>query len=109
MLIKLKIKNKPQCFPFQSTILTESQSIDLIKLCEFDSKSKFTLLYRASRDGFGAQEFHSKCDNISKTLAIIKAKDSGNVFGGYTEATWDQIRPNPHQKEDENAFNANNG
>ena len=78
--------------------------VDLIKLCEFDSKSKFTLVYRASVDGFGAKVFHSKCDKIAKTLTIIKAKESGNIFGGYTEATWEQIGPKWHYKEDKNAF-----
>ena len=47
------------------------------------------MLYRASRDGFSAESFHSKCDNIPKTLTIIKVKDEPNIFGGYTEATWD--------------------
>jgi hypothetical protein len=35
------------------------------------------LIYRASRDGFEAKDFHGKCDNQGATLIIVKAK-SGN-------------------------------
>ncbi len=48
---------------FQSQILTnQRQSFDLIQLCEFTINDQFTLLYRGTRDGFGAGDFHSKCD-----------------------------------------------
>jgi hypothetical protein len=46
------------------------------------------LLYRATIDGFNASSFHSKCDNKSRTISIIKTT-SNYVFGGYTNATWD--------------------
>ncbi len=46
------------------------------------------LLYRATRDGFEASSFHSKCDDKAKTITIIKTKDN-YVFGGYTAVTWD--------------------
>ena len=38
--------------------------------------------------GFKASDFHTKYDGKPKTLVIIKA-GCGNVFGGYTECTWD--------------------
>ena len=44
-------------------------------------------MYRATRDGFSADEFHSRCDNMGKTLTIIKT-ENGNVFGGYAETKW---------------------
>jgi hypothetical protein len=44
-------------------------------------------LYRASRDGFFASSFHSKCDNINPTLTLIRSHLDG-VFGGYTNALW---------------------
>lgn len=50
-------------------------------------KTKSKLLYRGSRDGFGAKFFHFKCDNIPKTLAIIETT-KGSIFGGYTEQNW---------------------
>ena len=56
---------------------------------EIPVDQKWNLLYRATRDGFRAADFHAKCDGKSKTLVIVKAA-SGNVFGGYTECIWDQ-------------------
>jgi hypothetical protein len=72
-----------------SKIIRQDQIIDLIKLCEFKACDTWTLLYSGSRDGFGAKDFHLKCDKKSPTLTIIKAQDSGFIFGGYTEAQWD--------------------
>jgi hypothetical protein len=72
-----------------SKILRQDQITELIKLCKFNASDKWTLLYRGSRDGFGAEDFHLKCDNKSPTLTIIKAQESGYIFGGYTEAEWD--------------------
>jgi hypothetical protein len=63
--------------------------IDLIKLCKFNAGDKWTLLYRGTRDGFGAHHFHLKCDDKSPTLTIIKAQDSSFIFGSYTKAEWD--------------------
>ncbi len=45
------------------------------------------LQYRASRDGFSAQNFHNKCDGIANTLTIIKS-EHGNIFGGFREKAW---------------------
>jgi len=46
------------------------------------------LQYRATRDGFSGQNFHSKCDGIANTLTVIKS-EHGNIFGGFTELAWD--------------------
>ena len=51
------------------------------------SKS-YTLLYRATRDGFQASSFHSKCDGKANTITIIKTTQD-YVFGGFTAAAWD--------------------
>ncbi len=45
------------------------------------------LLYRGSRDGFEANDFHKKCDNQGKTICLIKASN-GKVFGGYADMSW---------------------
>jgi len=47
---------------------------------------KFNLQSRA----FEAVKFHSKCDNKPNTLIIIKSKNA-NIFGGYTEQSWNQV------------------
>lgn len=61
---------------FKSRILNVNMENDLIRLCEFMPKDHWSLLYRASRDGFGSKDFHSKCDNHTNTLTIIKEKIS---------------------------------
>jgi hypothetical protein len=93
-------KHNSSLIKIDSNILSMDQQNKLIKLCEFDVKTEFKLLYRASRDGFSSTQFNSKCNNISKTLTIIKVKDKPHIFGGYTEATWE----GEEYKEDPNAF-----
>ena len=58
------------------------------------------MLYRATRDGFSAKEFHKRFDNKLKTLTIIKSTN-GNIFGGYTDKAW--ISDNQWHS-DQNAF-----
>jgi hypothetical protein len=68
-------------------LINISKKKDLLALCEFPVDQKWNLIYRASRDGFEASSFHSKCDDKPNTLVIIKSTN-GNVFGGYTEQSW---------------------
>ena len=49
-------------------------------------KSEWRLLFRASRDGFAALAFHSKCDNKGPTVTVVKS--GGNIFGGFTGNAW---------------------
>jgi hypothetical protein len=63
------------------------------------NNTDFKLLYQASRDGFGASDFHSKCNGIFGTFTLIKSMDS-YIFGGYTGADWSGYT----FKNDSNAF-----
>jgi hypothetical protein len=63
---------------FDSTIMDTDQENQLFNLCEFTTSQKWELKYRASRDGFKASDFASKCDGSANTLAIIKT-NSGNI------------------------------
>jgi hypothetical protein len=54
---------------------------------EFRGK-QFSLLWRGSRDGFSAHNFHSRCDGHANTLTVILDTD-GNIFGGFTPVEWD--------------------
>ena len=47
----------------------------------------FNLLYRASRDGFGADDFHQRCDYKGPTLIVIK-DNQNEIFGGFTSKSW---------------------
>jgi len=45
------------------------------------------LLYRASRDGWKASDFHRHCNGKGRTLILIKTS-RGVVCGGYTTVPW---------------------
>ncbi len=70
-------------------------------LCGFSPNDKWTLLYRGTRDGFGAANFHSNCDGHSNTLTILKAHGSSYIFGGYTSINWNGFG---QFKSDQDAF-----
>lgn len=72
-----------------SSILTSDQKKELNQLCNFSPKTRWTLVYRASRDGFGARAFHERCDGVPKTLTIVKTVNA-NIFGGFTLQPWNQ-------------------
>ena len=73
-----------------SVILSSDQRqtlIDWLKDTLTSAIQDYVLLYRASRDGWAASNFHSCCDNKGPTVTVVK---SGNyIFGGYTEQHWD--------------------
>jgi len=48
---------------------------------------KLELLYRASRDGWKATDFHSRCDGKGSTVTAITTT-CGNVFGGFADVAW---------------------
>jgi hypothetical protein len=54
---------------------------------EFSGK-RFSLLWRGSRDGFRARDFHRFCDRHANTLTLIE-DTHGNIFGGFTPLEWD--------------------
>jgi hypothetical protein len=76
----------------------------LIKSTWFPNK-KLNLIYKASvyvsyynckipnkifncRDGFGATDFHNKCDHKGPTLVVIRASND-YLFGGYAPIDWE--------------------
>jgi hypothetical protein len=52
-----------------------------------------TLLYQGTRDGFGAADFHSRCDGKGSTLTVVETS-SGYVVGGYTNVSWNVVSRN---------------
>ncbi len=80
--------SKIKSIEMNSVILSDRNQIkDLMLLCEFPADQIWSLIYRASQDGFEGANFHFKCNNKPNTLIIIKSTN-GNVFGGYTEKSW---------------------
>ncbi|ELU03885.1 hypothetical protein CAPTEDRAFT_228654 [Capitella teleta] len=45
------------------------------------------LLFRASRDGYKAEDFHRCCDGFSPTFVIVKG-ETGNICGGFSDVAW---------------------
>ncbi len=84
-----------------SYLLLGRQSSELIKLCEFNQNDRFKLLYRGSRDGFGANHFHLKCDGHENTLTLFKASETAFIFGAFTSTIWNSSN---QYKSDSNAF-----
>jgi hypothetical protein len=69
----------------QSVILSRLQAHTILGW--LGKQTKLELLYRASRDGWRATDFHSKCDNKGATVTVIKST-GGYVFGGYADVAW---------------------
>ena len=57
------------------------------KLVEWCKTKDLDLLYRGSRDGFAASDFHRMCDNKGKTLVLVK-DTNGYVSGGFATVPW---------------------
>ena len=72
------------CWLNDSLILNSDESLSLV---EMTKSNKGILLYRATRDGFGAKDFHSRCDGKTKTITIIE-NNLNYVFGGYASESW---------------------
>jgi hypothetical protein len=84
-----------------SEILSQVETINLVKLCEFSLSDQWELTYRSigQFSELSVDEFHLKCDQNPNSLVIIQTK-KGNVFGGYTEQNWS----GEQHKYDQNAF-----
>ncbi|CAF1248649.1 unnamed protein product [Didymodactylos carnosus] len=74
------------------TLLADKQHQS--KLNEFYGKphQQWELIYKATRDGFLASNFHRQCDGKAKTMVVIQSKNGGYLFGGYTAAPGVQIK-----------------
>jgi hypothetical protein len=79
---------------FSSDILAEEDHKLLLEGWVAESKPDLnaevtlSLLYRGSRDGFGAADFHAKCDDKGATVTIVKSTE-GYIFGGYSDQSWE--------------------
>ena len=78
-------KIRLKCSSDDSLILNKEE---FRSLQEMTKAPEGNLLYRATRDGFTHEAFHSKCDGKSNTITIIK-NNLNYVFGGYASSAWD--------------------
>ena len=100
-------KNKIILKDIDSKIFKNAEEIEFIekrlkKDNEYlkDRKLELKLLYRATRDGGNASDFHQKCDYIKGTLTLLKTT-KGFRFGGFTNESWDGDKG---YKKDKSAF-----
>lgn len=72
-----------------TTIIEDLSHKNKIKewLASVNKTSTPRLLFRASRNGWTAPDFHQCCDNKGPTLTVVKSS-SGYVFGGYSDQSW---------------------
>jgi len=79
-------------FSGDGTLLNEEQKLNINKL--FLKEKKWLLIYKATKDGFQASDFHHHCDNKGATLTLIQTrhhfhtKKHNSIFGGYTTIPW---------------------
>jgi hypothetical protein len=80
---KPAVPSVPAPAGFASLIVADFPAL----FAEFRGK-RFTLLWRGSRDGFLANDFHGRCDGHANTLTLIEDTE-GNIFGGFTPVEWE--------------------
>ncbi|CAF0862681.1 unnamed protein product [Didymodactylos carnosus] len=85
-----KVKQTTATLFDETPLLSEERQL---KVNEFYGKSnqQWQLIYRASRDGFGAKDFHDRCNDPGATVTVIRSKN-GYLFGGCTRAPWKSDR-----------------
>jgi hypothetical protein len=71
---------------FVGTTLLTSAHIDQLHTW-YGSKKTWKLLYKATVDGFGSDQFHQKCNNKGETITVVQSLN-GNLFGGYAPQSW---------------------
>jgi hypothetical protein len=86
----------PPSGQFDSQIISELPGI----LADF-SREQFKVLWRGSRDGFSASEFHCRCDGHANTLTVI-FDTNGNIIGGFTALKWESPQWNGKQGKENN-------
>ena len=102
-------KNMKQTLPeFKTNALIEESTIiknleeeslitDMISILKL---KKYRLIFRATRDGDSASQFHTICDNYSKLIILIETQ-KGLRFGGFTSRNF---KVSSHVKDDNNSF-----
>ena len=89
---------RSRCHNIKSNII--SSKVDKEKITEWLASAGKTsepkLLYRASRDGWSASDFHRMCDGKGATVTVVKSS-GGYIFGGYTDVAWSGEAEDSHE------------
>ena len=46
------------------------------------------MIYKGTKDGFSAFNFHMKCDSRGPTITLVKSASNNEIFGGYSSISW---------------------
>ena len=69
-------------------MVVEFKKADQAQLSKWiGGRRKYTLLFKASRDGCTSTAFHNNCNNKGPTVTILY-NTNDSVFGGYTSVNW---------------------
>lgn len=80
-LLALRLRPPP-------TRLLSEQELQEITVGTFlQGRSDVTCLYKATRDGWSAVNFHDKVDGLGSAVVVARSV-SGQIFGGYNPAGW---------------------
>lgn len=88
----INLEKEVPMFFRNGTLLNDQQKININRL--FLKDKKWLLIYKATSDGFKAEDFHRLCDKQGATLTVIQTrhrfhkKKHGAIFGGYTSIPW---------------------
>ena len=82
-----KTKLKSDRFLEDSMLLCADDIKWLSTTCFQNKKMKSKLVFRASRDGYEAENFHNSCNECSPTLVIAQT-NFNKIIGGYTTEKW---------------------
>ena len=76
-----------------SNIMTSNETAKVMNWFCGGGTSTLNLLYRASRDGMKASDFHRLCDEKGPTVTVVKCcTGSGQVFGGFLGVSWNSAQ-----------------
>ncbi|XP_068678620.1 uncharacterized protein [Montipora foliosa] len=91
--------------PFDDSLILSMEQrqvlTDWLKGSLTSASHNYALIYRASRDGWGAANFHSRCDRKGPTVTVVTS--ANYIFGGYTEQNWEAAASGIY-KRDPNSF-----
>ncbi|XP_062501309.1 uncharacterized protein LOC134178447 [Corticium candelabrum] len=81
---------QPVVSEFSSSTLMKTEDKRVL-LSWLSGQMNWRLIYKASRDGYRAADFHRCCDNKGETISVIHTT-GGYLFGGYTDVPWTSAR-----------------
>ena len=76
----------------ESILVTTKKAKTFVKSIIPDLKAStvVNLLYRGSKDGWAARDFHRLCDKKGPTVTLVKSS-AGRISGGFTTVSWTSV------------------